>query len=282
MRTFAKDIRVLSKKIFTPLHPLLGRMDGNKTARAEILQRFEQIHMLDHPTALGPTDAKRNFAGRCCDRLFLQLLRTKNPKALTEVDLKYVADEEYSGDSGGSMSVEGDGKELAVKQRHGSDLFDHQSATSASLPTVLRQPLPFSRSVDAVFMVRHITSIFLYGTPASPLPTPSPVTSVDAPRKITSHPTNRQPTTVHFQSIFPSYDSCNRSFVGSDYAQSESTGHVIGHPDLEPRLGHQQSRASIDEFRRFPVCLRLYLRMSCLGIEHNVESIHAEKSSGPL
>lgn len=237
MRTFAEDIRVLSKKIFTPLHPLLGRMDGNKTIRAEVLQRFEQMHMLDHPTAMGPTDAKRKFAGRCSERLFLQLLRTKSPKALTEDDLKDVADEEYSRDSGGSTSIEGDGEELAVKQRHGSDLFDHQSAASALLPTVLRRPLACSRSVDAVFMLRHITSIFLYGTPASPLPTPSPATSVIASRRTALYPSDHQPTTaISQQSLHAFSESCDLSPSGSECAWSDSAELVVGRRNLEPRL----------------------------------------------
>ncbi|KAH4890802.1 hypothetical protein HBH74_235750 [Parastagonospora nodorum] len=122
---------------------------------------------------------KRDYARRCYERLFLQLLRGTSPALpLSQADIQSIADEEYFSSGHERIETKVRGDELAVDKRHGLKLFKDSSATAALLPAMLREPHPFRCSANAAFMVKNLASLFLCGIPALLSPTRSPAKSV--------------------------------------------------------------------------------------------------------
>ena len=238
--TLQIDIRVLKTRILQPLRPVLGRMRTKEkhTVQNKLLPRFEKKYAEYQPI---PKMSEREFARRCYERLFLHLLRGTSPaRPLDQADIQSIADEECFQSGRESIEAKVGGDELAVDKRHRPKLFKNSSATAALLPVMIRQLHPFCCSVNAAFMVKHLASLFLCGTPALLSPTWSPATSlIDSCETALDLP-HHLPLVNCQLPTFSSSASCSpgaeTTLTRSDCAWSDSTQHIAGDHSLEPRL----------------------------------------------
>jgi hypothetical protein len=174
VKTFACDVKILRTRIFAPLSEALGpmRTSKNTTVRTKLLKYFRDRYIERVPTAIGVCAAKEHYAIRCFERLFLQLIRTATGTlSLSESDIRTLAQQEFlamsSNNRNESPTLEDDCVELPVEKRHGVWLFKRAAVTDSLLANVLRKPQPLGSPISDSFMLKHIISLFLFGTPPS-------------------------------------------------------------------------------------------------------------------
>jgi hypothetical protein len=237
VKTFASDIKILRARILAPLTEALGpmRTSRNTTVRKKLLEYFKERYIEYVPAAIGLCAAKEHYSDRCFEALFLLLMQTATRTlSLSEGDIRALACQEYHNLNCNSIHDEpstprDESAELPVEKRHGVRLFRRVAATGSLLSGAIREPYPPGSSVSDFFMLKYITSLFLFGTP--PLPATSIAITIPGTSNIPSRlPSggSRSPSTQSISTWSTASDTSKGTWSESHCAWSESTQHVCG------------------------------------------------------
>jgi hypothetical protein len=250
LTTFGHDIKIISRRILEPLRKALGPKNAseNGTVRSKLLQYFREHYIKNVRTAIGICAERDRYAYKCFERLFLQLIQTATPKNyISEADLQNIARQEFLEIDRSSCIVSStsrdDGIEISVENRHGKALFQKLANADWLLSDVIRDPDPACNKVSVYFMVKYITSLFLFGTPPprnASSPPPKPIakalpTAANAVDRLLFDGSN-PPSTQSLSALSSASNDLDDTSSESRSTWSESTQQVCGDRRREPRF----------------------------------------------
>jgi hypothetical protein len=199
LQTIAKDVRILRRRIHSPLTAFLGTMRRKvgDTIRRKTQHFFEELFddlcVSEQQVAVVSVDERSRFAERCYQHLFLYMMRAERPKgSISKKQLETMACREFRHmycahqfdniddrnvseadiDIRKPTMLPPDSPELAdmqVEKRHGNSLFDGGASKGYMYLDQIRKPHDLEVQISASFLRKEIVNIFLFGAPP-PLP----------------------------------------------------------------------------------------------------------------